>query len=112
VFRKSTLTSYFNENKKKEKKNIKYRFRHRKQFLIQNLANHLEIKNNSCILEKDYQFISFQKYDKPLFWIKYRLNILCNKPNKLFLNVQSLDQCPPEKLKYILNWLDEKYKLS
>lgn len=111
VFRKSTLKDYFKENKKIEKRNLKYRFRHRKQYLIQSLANHIEIKNKTCIIKKDYQLVSFQNYKKPFFWLKFKLNILCNNKNKLFLNVQSLDQCPDKKLKYILNWFDKKYKL-
>lgn len=111
ALRKSVINNFFKKNKTTELTNIKHRFRSPDQFLIQSLANHLEIKNKTAILKNDYQLIYFQNYKKPFAWLKYKLNTFTNRKNKLFLNMQSLDQCPKEKLDYVLNWLEKKYKL-
>jgi hypothetical protein len=107
--RKSTFNTYYQENKKMLDNNIKHRFRHSNQYLPQSLANHLEIKNNTFVLQNDYQLVYFQNYKKPFFWIKYKLRNAMKNNNKLFLCMQSLDQCPEEKLMYIKKWLHSKY---
>ena len=104
--RKSTLANYFDNNQQVFLNNIKYKFRNKKQFLTQGLANHIEIKNNSCILEKNLQLLYFRSYKKPLFWYKFKLN--SHRKNKLFMGMQSLDQCPPNILKYLLQWLSQR----
>ncbi|MGB0879658.1 MAG: Stealth CR1 domain-containing protein [Polaribacter sp.] len=108
-FRKSTIENYFNNNNDVKIENIKYRFRNNTQFTPQSLANHLEIKNNTYILKNDYQLVYFQNYKKPFWWIKSKLKKVEKDKNKLFLCMQSLDQCPEEKLRYIKNWLHNKY---
>lgn len=108
-FRKSTIEGFFNENDDIRIENIKYRFRNNNQFTPQSLANHLEIKNETSNLEKDYRMVYFQNYKKPFFWIKYKLNRANKDKSKLFLCMQSLDQCPVDKLAYIKNWLSNKY---
>ncbi len=109
-FRKSTFENYFNENKSVEIKNISSRFRSNTQFISQSLANHIEIKNGTCVLKLDYQMVYIQNYKKPFFWLKFKLNVLSKKKNKLFLCMQSLDQAPEYKQKFILDWLDKKYQ--
>ena len=104
--RKSTFKDFFERNKDTFLENIKYRFRSENQFTPQGLANHLEIKNKTCILQSDLQLLYFRSYKKPLFWYKYKLNT--KSKNKLFLGLQSLDLCPPHILKYILKWLDKR----
>lgn len=104
--RKSTFEYFFKENKKVFIDNIKYKFRNKGQFTPQGLANHLEIKHGTCVLKKNLQLLYFRSYKKPLIWYKFKLNI--NSKDKLFLGMQSLDQCPPKILKYILNWLEEQ----
>lgn len=108
--RKSTIEKFLTQNRELEVSNIKHKFRSTEQFIIQGLANHIEIKNNTCILKKDYQLVFFKNYKKPFFWIKFKLNRISKRKNKLFLNMQSLDQCPNDKLAFILNWLKERYK--
>lgn len=108
--RKSTLKNYFKENKKVEKKNIKYKFRHRKQFTPQGLANHIEIQNDTCVLISDKQMLYIQNYKRSLFWLQYKLNVTSRKKNKLFLCLQSLDQASDEKLEFIIDWLKKKYQ--
>lgn len=103
--RKSTLNNYFIENQEIKELNIKYRFRKPKQYIAQSLANHLEIKNNTCVLTNDYQLVYFGSYKKPFLWYKFVLGLTKKHENKLFLCLQSLDQCPPNKLKYLINWL-------
>lgn len=108
--RKSTIENYFSQNLKMVINNIKYRFRHASYYMIQSLANHLEIKNKTCVIKKDYQLAYFGSYKKPLIWYKLNLWISDNNKNKLFLCLQSLNQCPPNKLAYFLNWLISKFE--
>ena len=106
--RKSTFETFFNDNRDVFINNIKHKFRSIDQFTPQGLANHIEIKNNSCVLEKDLKLIYFRSYKKPLFW--YNLNLKFKTNKKLFLGLQSLDKCPSNKLKFLLNWLSKRLK--
>jgi len=106
--RKSTFEAFFNDNRDVFINNIKHKFRSIDQFTPQGLANHIEIKNNSCVLEKDLKLIYFRSYKKPLFW--YNLNLKFKTNKKLFLGLQSLDKCPSNKLKFLLNWLSKRLK--
>ena len=107
--RKSTFETFFNDNRDVFINNIKHKFRSIDQFTPQGLANHIEIKNNSCVLEKDLKLIYFRSYKKPLFW--YNLNLKFKTNKKLFLGLQSLDKCPSNKLKFLLNWLSKRLKI-
>ena len=107
--RKSTFAQFHSKQPELLEINIKHRFRHPDQYTNQSLACHIEIKNNHFVLKKDYQLVYFQNYSYPLFWIKYKLNKGLRDKNKLFLCIQSLDQCPQEKLNYIKQWLEERY---
>ncbi|REH48842.1 Stealth-like protein [Tenacibaculum gallaicum] len=109
--RKFTFKEFFKEHKEVETLNIKHKFRNAEQYTPQGLANHIEIRNKTAILKNDYQLVYIQNYKKSFTWLKYKLNIITKKESKLFLNMQSLDQCPKEKLNYVLNWLEEKYSL-
>lgn len=106
--RKSTFENYFRENEKFFLDNIKHKFRNKSQFTPQGLANHLEIKNGTCFLEKNLRLLYFRSYKKPLFWYKFKLET--NSKGKLFLGMQSLDQCPPKILDYLLLWLTNRTK--
>jgi hypothetical protein len=104
--RKSTFENYFKENPDVFLENIKYRFRSPKQFTPQGFSNHLEIKNKTCILQKDLQLLYFRSYKKSLYWYKFKLNVKGKK--KLFLGLQSLDRAPKPILDYILGWLGKR----
>ncbi len=107
--RKSTFETFFKANNDIFIENIKHKFRNENQFTPQGLANHLEIKNETCILKEDLQLMYFRSYKKPLLWYKLKLN---NKgKSKLFLGMQSLDLCPPVILDYLLTWLGKRTKL-
>ncbi len=106
--RKSTFENYFRDNKEVFLENIKYKFREKTQFAPQGLANHIEIKNKTCILKDDLQLLYFRSYKKPIFWYKFKLNR--KDKGKLFLGLQSLDLCPPTILIYILQWLEKRMK--
>jgi hypothetical protein len=107
--RKSTYNNYYIKNPEILGLNIKHRFRHPEQYTNQALANHLEIKKDNFVLKNDYQLVYFQNYKKPFWWLKSKLKRAEKDKNKLFLCMQSLDQCPKEKLVYIKNWLHNKY---
>ena len=104
--RKSTFENYFRSNKDIFIQNIKHKFRNKDQYTPQGLANHLEIRNKACILKKELQLLYFRSYKKPLFWYKHKLN--AKNKGKLFLGLQSLDLCPPAKLRYLINWLEKR----
>lgn len=104
--RKSTFEKYFNEHEDVFIENIKYKFRSSHQFTPQGLANHLEIKHKTFTLQKDLQLMYFRSYKKSLFWYQLKLNFLSK--NKLFLGLQSLDKCTPNKLNFFLQWLNKR----
>ena len=104
--RKSTLASFFEENKALFLENIRYQFRSENQFLTQGLANHIEIKNSSCYLESDLRLIYFRSYKKPLLWYTLKFKFLA--PKKLFLGMQSLNLAPNKILSFLLNWLQKR----
>lgn len=109
--RKSVLETFFKENPKIEKKNIKYKFRHRKQFLIQGLSYHLTLLENQKTEKRGYQLIHLNPHNKPVFWIHYKLNYQAESKEILFLNLQNIEQCSEEKKQWILNWFERKYAL-
>ena len=106
--RKSTFKTYFNNNPNIFIENIKYRFRNKNQFTPQGLANHIEIKNKSCVLIPDLELLYMRSYTKPLFWIKFIF--LLNGNKKRFLGLQSLDQCPSKTLKFLSKWIENRLK--
>jgi hypothetical protein len=106
--RKSTFIEFFNNNPDIEQTNVLHRFRNPVQYVLQSLANHIEIKKKTAYLINDFQLVYFGSYKKPLFWIQYRLMKAYRDKNILFLCMQSLDMCPPKKLKFLLEWL-KKY---
>ncbi len=106
--RKSTFEHYFNTNKDVFLENIKYKFRDKAQFTPQGLANHIEIKNKTCVFERDLRLMYFRSYKKPLIWYKHKLNKTAK--GKLFLGLQSLDLCPTPILNYIIPWLKERMR--
>ena len=59
--------------------------------------------------KNEYQLGYFQNYKKPLWWIKFKLRKVENNKEILFLCMQSLDQCPEDKLDFIKKWLSNKY---
>ena len=109
--RRTTLKDFFEENRELELANIKHKFRNKEQFLIQGIANHLEIKNKTCITLQDYQLVNLTSYKRSIAWLYFKLNILSQKTNKLFLNIQELNLYSEANKKFVLNWLERKYKL-
>ena len=107
----STIKLFFSNHYGLEDYNSSFKFRSPEQFLMQGVANHLEIKNGSCHILNDYQMVHFRSYNKPNFWLRFKLNYFCNKKNKLFLNLQDLNLCPHSKQIYFIDWLDKRYQL-
>lgn len=106
--RKSTFENYFNANKDVFIENIRHKFRNENQFTPQGLANHIEIKNKTCVLKDDLQLMYFRSFKKPLLWYKFKFKFQSNK--KLFLGLQSLDLCPQPILAFLLSWLEKRLK--
>jgi len=104
--RKSTFETYFKNNEDAFIENIRHKFRNANQFTPQGLANHIEIKNNTCFLKNNLQLLYIRSYKKPLLWYKFKLQV--KSKSKLFLGLQSLDKCPEPTLRCILNWLEHR----
>lgn len=51
--RKSTIENFFKVHQGYFLENIRYKFRDENQFALQALANHIEIKNKTCFIERD-----------------------------------------------------------
>ena len=108
--RKSIINNFLDEHEEVLINNIKHRFRVPTYFMIQSLAVHLEILNETFRQNKNFQLVYFGSSDKALWWIKHKLLSAQKDKKKLFLNIQSLDLYPEEKLNYILAWLDKLLK--
>ena len=106
--RKSTLEKYF-EGNDICKENVKYRFRNENQFVVSSLSNHLEVKDNTYFLEKNFQLSYFQSY-RNLFLIKLKLYWYTINKKKLFMCFQNLEIANERTLKYILSWIDNRLK--
>ena len=106
---KSSLKEFYKINKELLINNIKFKFREPGQFVAHSLSNHLQIKKENYIHQKNSQLVYFQNYKKPLWWIKFKLRKIENNKDILFLCMQSLDQCPEDKLDFIKKWLVHKY---
>jgi hypothetical protein len=78
---------------------------------MQGIANHIEIKNKSCVMLQDYQLVNITSYKRKIIWLYFKLHILTNKQNKLFLNIQELNLYKEANKKFVLDWLEKKYKL-
>ena len=109
IFIKSTLKEFFDTHKELLISNIKFKFRKPDQFVAHSLSNHLQIKKENYIHQNKSQLVYFQNYKKPLWWIKFKLRKIENNKDMLFLCMQSLDQCPEDKLDFIKKWLSNKY---
>jgi hypothetical protein len=105
--RKSTLEKYFKENENVLIENIQYKFRHINQYLPQSLANHIELKNNTCIQEKDTSIVYIHSYT--LFKMFKKFSRASIDKKRLFMCLQGLDQCSKWKLTFVKNWLQKKY---
>ncbi|MFT5147000.1 MAG: hypothetical protein ACI9H1_001726, partial [Polaribacter sp.] len=104
--RKSILIDYFSKNPEFLENNIKHRFRDNSQFIISSLSNHLEVKNNSYVLENNLHLIYFQGYNH--FITKLKLYFFDRDKRKKFMCFQSLELAKKNTLKYIFTWIDEK----
>lgn len=103
--RKSTIKEFFLKKPELLTHNIKFKFRHKDQFLLQVLANHIEIKKETCILTRDLSLFYTHKYG----WNKIFKKIYRAEKNKqLFLCLQNLETASKTKLRFLLKWIDKR----
>jgi hypothetical protein len=105
--RKSTIKSFFEKDSNLLEDNLKHKFRHKSQILLQGLANHLEIKAKTCILKSDLSLVYTHKYS----WFSILKKVLKSElraEKELFLCLQSLETVSKPKLKFLLKWIDKK----
>ena len=105
--RKSTLMNYFKEHEDLLKKNIAFRFRHKSQFLLSSLSEHLEIKKHTYHYSKDTHLTYFRSYKKPAS-VKRKLAQFLKDPSKKFVTFQSLEKANPALLIYIKDWISAR----
>jgi hypothetical protein len=105
--RKSVIKSFLEKNNDILLKNIKYKFRHPSQFMIQSLSNHLDILNDEYVLIKEHRLLFFRTCKYSLSKIENKLNLIDQK-NILFLCIQSMDLCSEKKLNFLLQWLNKR----
>lgn len=108
-FRKSTMENFYAKNHEIFLNNIKFRFRNENNVLTQSISAFEEVNYNSAILKNDYQLIQLDSPKKNIFWIKLKLYLGKNNPEKIFLNIQSLDLYSVSKVNYLKKWLDKLY---
>jgi len=106
--RKSTITKFFDEHNVTLEENIKYRFRNETQFLVTSLSEHLEIKQNTYVFQKNTKLTYFRSY-KNLNQVKRKLNHFLKNKNQLFVTCQSLELASSEIQTYILKWIDSRF---
>jgi len=104
--RKSTIENFFLKNDLLVQ-NIKYRFRNEEQFLIESLATHLEVKNDTYFYTKNTQLTYFRSYKRPKE-VKLKLENFLKDEKKLFVTFQSLEMADKKTLEHILNWIDTR----
>lgn len=103
--RKSVLVDYFKKNDLVD--NIKYRFRDKNQFVVYSLADHLEIKNNTCHFKRNTKLTYFRTY-KNIIKVKLKLFWFSKNKNKIFITCQSLEMADDKTQKYLLKWFDKR----
>lgn len=108
--KKSTIEEYFELNPKSLDHNIKYRFRHKTQFLFMSLSNHLEIKKNTFILKNNFNLSYYQSYN--YLKVIFKLFLFDTDKTKKFMCFQMLVLANKKTLSYILNWIDKKLETN
>jgi hypothetical protein len=106
AMKKSSIEGYFKLNPKSLDHNIKYKFRHKTQFLIMSLSNHLEIKKNTFILKNNFNLSYYQSYN--YLKVIFKLFLFDKDKTKKFMCFQMLVLANKKSLSYILNWIDKK----
>ncbi|MGK0453157.1 MAG: hypothetical protein ACJAYY_000616 [Paraglaciecola sp.] len=106
AIKKSSIEGYFKLNPKSLDHNIKYKFRHKTQFLIMSLSNHLEIKKNTFILKNNFNLSYYQSYN--YLKVIFKLFLFDKDKTKKFMCFQMLVLANKKSLSYILNWIDKK----
>lgn len=109
--RQSTLKTFFNQNREIEITNINTKFRNVEQLNVQAVANHIEIKNKTCLKVYNYQLVKITSHKRSIAWLYFFLNVLTKKRNAFFLNIQQLNLYSENNRRFVLNWLENKFKI-
>jgi hypothetical protein len=105
ALRKSTFLEVHKQFPSIMIENIQHKFRNINQLYTQVIANHMEIKNNTCVIKNGFQSAYLQSYKKPILWYKLYFYYIQQNSEKLFLCLQSLDRCDEKKLRFVRNFL-------
>ena len=102
---KQTLADFFLQHPNDLLKNIQPAFRTLQQFWPISLAQHLDLKNNTAIVDNTLKAISLHGNAHSLNKIQTRLK-RAEKNNVAFICLQSLDLAPDSTRRIVFDWLD------
>ncbi|RCS27350.1 hypothetical protein DUT90_04355 [Polaribacter sp. WD7] len=104
--RKSTFEKYYANNKSILIQNIKYKFRNINQYASQGLANHIEIKNKTCVLKKEYKLLYIEGYKSKKIGLKLFVDRMFS--SNIFMCIQDFEILSKPYMERILVWIDKK----
>ncbi len=105
-WRRSTLMAFFNANPKLLEFSVSYRLRSAKQFIIDALAAHLELKQFGAITDNRLKTLQLKPNNQALVRIQYKLAKADCDPNTAFVCVQNIENASEKAQKIIFSWLD------
>src|SRR5690606_7834340 len=88
--------------------NVSYKLRSPKQFIVEALAAHLEVKNGSALVDNRRFNLQLKPGQQSLIRIRYKLAHANRNPNIVFTCVQSIETASRKKQELIFNWLDKR----
>ncbi|STX50563.1 Capsular polysaccharide phosphotransferase SacB [Legionella busanensis] len=106
--KRETFATFFENHPALLIDNISYSFRDPKQYWPISLVHHLELQNNSAILDNSLKAVAVNGACYSLQKIQSKLKRAELKRNIVFICMQSIDLAPSHSQQWMLNWLDRK----
>ena len=106
--RKSMLAAYFEANPHKLPENVANRLRAPEQYLLVSLADHLEIRAGSAVIDNRLGTLRLKPSRQGLSRLRSQLAHGDADERMTFGCVQSLDEAGAEARKLVLAWLDRR----
>ena len=106
--RKSLLAAHFAQHPELLPANLAPRFRSAEQFLLVGLADHLELRAGSAIIDNQLGTLRLKPSSQRLSTLRAQLNQADADPRLVFGCVQSLDVAGDPARRLLLDWLDRR----
>jgi hypothetical protein len=107
-WRCSTFKTFFNDNPQPFELSIGYRLRSAKQFVIEALAAHLELKHGTASIDNRLKTLQLKPADQSLMRIRRKLGKADIDQDIAFVCIQNIENAPAETQKLIFSWLDSR----